>query len=236
MTAASTEEKRAAISEAAIKMFARKGYHGTRIADIAREAKVSYGLVYHYFKSKEEIVTFLFQRKWDLLVGVIDSIQREEVGFERQVEAVTSFLIESYRLNPELIEALVMEITRNGKFIKGRNLRLLEKALSGMESMVRSGQARGEVRTGIDPKVVSYAFFGSIESILTGFVFKTLPQDDAAVERAKQGVRDLFIQGLRPIHGDRVLAAQPRSGKRGVSPRGTTFFTNRPRGSFSGLS
>ena len=190
MTAASTEEKRAAISEAAIKMFARKGYHGTRIADIAREAKVSYGLVYHYFKSKEEIVTFLFQRKWDLLVGVIDSIQREEVGFERQVEAVTSFLIESYRLNPELIEALVMEITRNGKFINGR-------------------KARGEVRTGIDPKVVYYAFFGSIESILTGFVFKTLPQDDAAVERAKQGVRDLFIQGLRPIHGDRVLAAQP---------------------------
>jgi len=200
----STEEKRTAISEAAIKMFARKGYHGTRIADIAREASVSYGLVYHYFKSKEEIVTYLFQRKWDLLVGVIDSIQREERGFERQVEAVTSFLIESYRVNPELIEALVMEITRNGKFIRGRNLRLLEKALTGMESIVRNAQARGEVRGGIDPKVAAYAYFGAIESILTGFVFKTLPQDEAAVERAKQGVRDLFVHGLGQV------AAPPR--------------------------
>ncbi len=205
VSAAITEEKRTAISDAATKMFARKGYHGTRIADIAREAGVSYGLVYHYFKSKEEIVTYLFQRKWDLLVGVMESIQREEVGFERHVEAVTSFLIESYRLNPELIEALVMEITRNGKFIKGRNLRLLEKALSGMESMVRVGQARGEVRTGIDPKVVSYAYFGAIESILTGFVFKTLPQDEASVERAKQGVRDLFVQGLKP-EAPRIVA------------------------------
>lgn len=199
--ASATEEKRILISEAAIKMFARKGYHGTRIADIAREAGVSYGLVYHYFKSKDEIVTFLFRRKWDLLVGVIESIQREEPDLERQVDAVTSFLIESYRMNPELIEALVMEITRNGKFIKGRNLRLLENALAGMEAIVRNAQRRGEASRDIDPKVASYAYFGAVEAILTGFVFKTFPQDDVTVERAKRGVRDLFLHGLAP-HGE----------------------------------
>ena len=54
------QDRRKTILRAAVEVFARKGYHGCRIADVAREAGVAYGLVYHYFKSKVEVLNELF--------------------------------------------------------------------------------------------------------------------------------------------------------------------------------
>ena len=201
MDANAADEKRTRISDAAVKIFARKGYHGTRIADIAREAGVSYGLVYHYFRSKEEIVHFLFQRKWDLLVHVLENIRAEERPFPQQIEAISDFLIETYRMNPELIESLVMEITRNAKFIRGTNLQLLERALSGFEELIEKAQESGEVDGSIDARMTAYAYFGAVESVLTGFVFRTFTHDEETFARAKRGISDLFVRGLAPTAG-----------------------------------
>lgn len=57
-------DKRRLIVDAAIKVFAEKGYHGTRISDIAHHAEIAYGLVYHYFKNKEEILDTIFLERW----------------------------------------------------------------------------------------------------------------------------------------------------------------------------
>ncbi len=56
-------DKRRLILDAAIHVFARQGFHACRVSDIADEAGVAYGLVYHYFKSKEEILDTLFTER-----------------------------------------------------------------------------------------------------------------------------------------------------------------------------
>src|SRR5262249_56639167 len=58
------QDRRKTILRAAVEVFARKGYHGCRIADVAREAGVAYGLVYHYFKNKEELLQLVFEAGW----------------------------------------------------------------------------------------------------------------------------------------------------------------------------
>jgi len=65
-------DKRRNILDAAIKVFARQGFHSTRVSDIADEAGVAYGLVYHYFNSKDEVLNELFTERWSLLLTAIE--------------------------------------------------------------------------------------------------------------------------------------------------------------------
>ena len=77
-------DKRRMILDAAIRVLARQGYHGTRVSDIADEAGVAYGLVYHYFKSKDEVLNELFTERWSLLLAAIEEADRERADAARE--------------------------------------------------------------------------------------------------------------------------------------------------------
>ena len=81
-------DKRRQILDAAVRVFARQGFHSTRVSDIADEAGVAYGLVYHYFKSKDEVLNELFRERWSLLIAAIDEADREGDSPRAKLEAV----------------------------------------------------------------------------------------------------------------------------------------------------
>ena len=68
-------------------MFARQGFHRCRVSDIAREADVAYGLVYHYFRSKDEVLDTLFTERWTLLLDAIAETDRSDATRARQAAA-----------------------------------------------------------------------------------------------------------------------------------------------------
>ena len=80
--AAAAADKRRQILDAAIRVFARQGFHACRVSDVADEAGVAYGLVYHYFQSKEEIMATLFTGPVFTNYGGLIANQRfQPVGF-----------------------------------------------------------------------------------------------------------------------------------------------------------
>ena len=89
-------DKRRAILEAAIRVFARQGYHSTRVSDIADEAGVAYGLVYHYFRSKEAVMTELFTERWSLLLAASDSLYERDIPAREKLDGIAGFIIDSY--------------------------------------------------------------------------------------------------------------------------------------------
>ncbi len=69
-------DKRRVILDAAVRVFARRGFHVCRVSDIADEAGVAYGLVYHYFSSKEEILDTMFLERWEVMLEAIADADR----------------------------------------------------------------------------------------------------------------------------------------------------------------
>ena len=61
-----------------MRVFARQGFHACRVSDIADEAGVAYGLVYHYFGSKDEVLDTLFLERWNVMLDAIREIDRQE--------------------------------------------------------------------------------------------------------------------------------------------------------------
>ena len=81
-------DKRRTILDAAVRVFARQGFHGCRVSDIADEAGVAYGLVYHYFDSKDEVLDTLFLERWDVMLAAIAEVDARELEPREKLYAI----------------------------------------------------------------------------------------------------------------------------------------------------
>src|SRR5205085_4259161 len=84
------EDKRRLILDAAVRVFARKGFHSSRVGDIAQDAGVAHGLLYHYFSSKEEVLETIFRENWSALVERIEAVERSDEPAREQLRHVAA--------------------------------------------------------------------------------------------------------------------------------------------------
>ena len=190
-------DKRRKIVDAAVRTFSRKGYHESRVSDIANEANVAYGLVYHYFENKEEILNSIFTENWRIFLEVLRAVERDKADLRGQFESICSFLLEAYRTQPELMEVIILEVTRSPKFMEKQNLDLFAEAFDTLERMIRRAQRKGGLRKNVDVRIACYMILGAIETVLSGFVLKVLDLDDPRnIERTRRTMVELAMNGL----------------------------------------
>ena len=196
MAQAPAVDKRRQILDAAIRVLARQGYHGTRVSDIADEAGVAYGLVYHYFKSKDEVLNELFTERWSLLLAAIEEADREQQSARDKLAAVAAFIIDSYRYDPDLMKVIIVEVTRAANSFGRTHLPEINRAYEMIAKIVADGQADGAFRGDVDSRFASMWFYGAIEQLLSGWVFDLIPGEDGDFERAKVMVVETICGGL----------------------------------------
>ncbi|QRK07863.1 TetR/AcrR family transcriptional regulator [Archangium violaceum] len=194
-------ERRRTILRAAIDVFARKGYHGCRIADVAREAGVAYGLVYHYFKNKDELLETVVETGWSGFVSRIRAVAEDESSsLEQKVHGIAEVAFEAYRVDPRAVKVLILEVARSpaGTQVVSRQHAFLDTIRMSAEMFSRA-QAAGELRADADPMLCASLLFGAIEMGLTAFV-SGLVEDRSpeALERAKVQIANSFLHGVLP--------------------------------------
>ncbi len=191
-------DKRRQILDAAIRVFARQGFHSTRVSDIADEAGVAYGLVYHYFKSKDEVLNELFSERWSLLLAAIEEADTEGASPRAKLEAVAGFIVDSYRHDPELMKVIIVEVTRAANSFGRTHLPEIRRAYDSIAKIVAEGQDAGVFRGDIDPTFASMSFYGAIEQLLSGWIFEVIPASDADFDQARTLVVATICDGLEP--------------------------------------
>ena len=198
-------DKRRLILDAAVRVFARQGFHTCRVSDIADEAGVAYGLVYHYFQSKDEVLDTLFLERWELMLSAIDEIDAQPIAAREKLQAIASFIVDSYRHDRELMKVIIVEVTRAANTFGQTHLAEIRKAYNRIADIVEAAQAGGSFREGVTPQFAAMAFYGAIEQVLTGWIFGLLEEGDEDYERAKRFVVETICDGLQ-VHGDGVRA------------------------------
>ena len=187
-------EKRRLILRAAITVFARSGYHTSRVSDIAKEAGVAYGLVYHYFGSKEDLLEQIFRRTWSRMLEAVEEVERTEAPVREQLAGVARIVLGAWQVDPDLVRVLVREVARSPQL--GREVDEIAHAFAALQRLVEKGQERGELRTDVEPRLAAWILYGALEEILTGWVFERLPSSPEDVERAEQAVLAVLTEGL----------------------------------------
>ncbi|HEY2535987.1 MAG TPA: TetR/AcrR family transcriptional regulator [Solirubrobacteraceae bacterium] len=194
-------DKRRAILDAGVRVFARQGFHACRVADIADEAGVAYGLVYHYFASKDEILDTLFLERWEIMLETIRSVDAQEISAREKLAAIASFIVDSYTHNPDLMKVIIVEVTRAANSFGQTHLEQIRQAFTQIAEIVTKAQADGEFKPQISAEFAAIAFYGAIEQVLTGWIFGLLPRGEEHYEQAKRLVVETICGGLEAPGG-----------------------------------
>jgi TetR/AcrR family transcriptional regulator, fatty acid metabolism regulator protein len=188
------EEKRRLLLEAAVRVFARKGYHASRVGDIAEEAGVAHGLIYHYFESKEDVLRAVFRETWRELIATIRSVEQAGHAPPEQLRKVAEILLRSWRRDPDLVRVLVLEVTRS-PHVRGEMDEIAE-SFAAIQEIIERGQADRSIRADLDARLSSYVFFGAVEELLTGWALGRLPDSDEDLARAERTLVEIVTGGL----------------------------------------
>ncbi len=192
------QEKRRLILDAAVRVFARSGFHGARVGDIAEEAGIAHGLLYHYFASKEEVLRTVFRENWSDLLERLRAVECSEEPAEEKLRGVVKILLRTWRNNPALVTVMVREVARSPHLHE--QVETVREGFAVIERIIAQGQRDGSFRVEIDPRLASWVVYGGLEEVLTGWVLGQLPDGEGEVARAEETVFRIVCGGLvRPV-------------------------------------
>jgi AcrR family transcriptional regulator len=189
-----SDDRRGDLLRAAVRVFARKGFHTSRVGDIAEEAGVAHGLLYHYFSSKDEVLETIFRETWTDLLAAVREVEAAGDPAGEQLRKVAAILLRSWTRQPDLVRVLVREIARSPDL--QRRFDQVDEAFAAIARIVERGQAEGELRADVDPRLASFVFYGAIDELLTGWVLGRLPGGEEEVAQAERAVAAIVGAGL----------------------------------------
>jgi len=181
------------IIEAAVRVFARKGYYNSRVSDIAREAGIAAGTIYLYFKTKDDILVTLFRDKMAEFVGAL----RKAIADERDVASKVRRLVLLHfcmlEENPELAEVVQVELRQGQKFFRGASSQEIGAYFALIGSVLDEGVAQGCFRSDLPVKVATKMLFGAMDQMATSWV---LGKRGYQLADTADAVAEIFLQGV----------------------------------------
>jgi AcrR family transcriptional regulator len=189
------EDKRQQLLGAAVRVFARKGFHASRVGDIAQEAGVAHGLLYHYFKSKDQVLEAVFHENWSILIARIESVEETDEPAADQIRHIAAIVLRTWLHLPDVVRVVIQEFGRSPEL--GERIGELTLPIDVLQRVIERGIERGEFRKDVDPAFAATVVYGSIDELLTGWVLGRLPSDEEAVARAEQTLVEVILLGLK---------------------------------------
>jgi TetR/AcrR family transcriptional regulator, fatty acid metabolism regulator protein len=187
-------DKRTRILDAAIRVFAEHGYHGARVGDIAEDAGVAHGLLYHYFASKDDVLRTIFLENWGALIARFRAVEGSEEPAPQKLEGIAKILLRTWRNDPALVTVMVREVARSQQ-LQDR-VDEVREAFAIVQRVIEEGQASGDFRRDLDARLASWIFYGGLEEVLTGWVLGQLPDSEEDVGRAERVAVEMVSRGL----------------------------------------
>jgi TetR/AcrR family fatty acid metabolism transcriptional regulator len=163
-------DKRARIMEAAIRVFAERGFHTATVAEIAKAAGVADGTIYLYFKGKDDLLLRLFDEKMTELLAESRSALAKETSAAARLSRFIELHLALVERNPDLASVLIVELRQSAQFIKAADRAKLAAYVDLIAEVVKEGQEKGELLNGVSPSTVKRAIFGALDELALGWL------------------------------------------------------------------
>jgi len=192
-------QRRKQILKAAVEAFAEKGFHATRVSDVARKAGVAYGLVYHYFSSKDDLLECIFQENWSIFLKVLEELHGDDtIPAVEKLSRVAGLFVDALQIVPGTMQVIIQEVSRSKRFVQPEKLQAFQAAFDSVASIIVQGQQGGKIDPEIDPRVAAHMFMGALETVCTGVLLGHIPcSTPEESERVKETIAGVLMGGIR---------------------------------------
>ncbi len=186
------------IFTAALKVIKQKGFHKARMSDIAKEADISYGLVYHYFKSKEDLFDAINNHWWEGLFGLMSRTRKSLDPVRKKLEQIILYFLDTYQREPELVNIFITEISRSTSNLTPDRLDHFKSFMSLTEEIIEEGQNKGILRDDFKARYLTYIFLGSLETFVSTMVLANQKiKGNAQKDRIAESILEVFLNGAK---------------------------------------
>ncbi|MBD3225466.1 MAG: TetR family transcriptional regulator [Caldithrix sp.] len=157
--------KKERIIEAAVIIFAHKGFYNATVKDVALKAGVADGTIYNYFKNKDDLLISLFEQKME---AILDRFQKSIDSVDNPAGKLVHLIHTHFEIIEEdcrLAEVFQVELRQSSKFLKNYHNQKFSDFLNMISSIIKTGKADGSFRTDLDVDVIKVMIFGSIDEV-----------------------------------------------------------------------
>lgn len=169
------QHTRERILDAALNIFANKGYYNTRLDEIVDESDTSKGAIYFHFPNKERLFLALVDQFADLLERrVTEAIEREPAGMSR-VRAALETCLDTFGKYRRPAKILLVQAVGLGATFENKRLEVNDRFARLIETYLQEAIAVGDI-VPIDTEMVAYAWMGAIYNVIIRWVYTGEPE------------------------------------------------------------
>ena len=188
-------DKRRQILEAAVGVFAKQGFHKSRVSDVARAAEVADGTIYLYFKSKDDILISIFEETMaDMIERVQQAIEPHADPLD-QLREFALFHMRNVEENRNVAKVLQVELRLSSTFMKEYKPTRLQQYMDIIGRLITDGKSRGVIRADVNPIIARRAFFGALDEIAMQWILT--PNARYGLNESAEQIAELFVRGLQ---------------------------------------
>jgi TetR/AcrR family fatty acid metabolism transcriptional regulator len=192
------KDKETVIFESACKVIRNRGFHQARITDIAKDAGISYGLVYHYFKSKGELFDAILKEWWVGLFKMMEESDSGDASVEEKLGAIVHYFLDQYEQRPDLVHIFITEISRSAINLTPDRLEWFRVFMSRTETIIAAAQSKNMLRSDVRARYLTFIFLGALESFISAMVLENQPlRGRSQKQRIAAGLLEVFFNGAR---------------------------------------
>ncbi|MEE2644824.1 MAG: TetR/AcrR family transcriptional regulator [Myxococcota bacterium] len=169
--------KRERILNAAVQVFAAKGFHHARVSDVAREAEVADGTIYIYFKSKDDLLISLFEERMEEIVARFEANLAKLESPRDRLYRFIELHLEMVADAPSLAEVLTVELRQSAKFMREYKAPKFSEYLDLLRAIIEDGQRVGEFHPEIDANLTRRIIFGALDELSLYWVSTRRPRE-----------------------------------------------------------
>jgi len=182
------------ILDAAVAVFAEKGFFVSRVSDIAERADVADGTVYLYFKNKDEILAAAINTAFDGFMRTARTeLERLPTPTDR-LRRLACLHFAALGANRNMAVVFQMELRQSTRFLSEFSHEHLVEYFSLVRQAICDGKASGEFRSDLPEKIAANCFFGAIDEMVTSWV---LSEKDYPLAHVTDSVLDILLNGMR---------------------------------------
>lgn len=189
-------DKRERILDAAVRVLAKKGFHSTRVSEVAKAAGVADGTIYLYFKSKDELLVSLFEDRVERLLAFLQADLPRSGNASDKLRRIIELQLGLLEGERDLAEVLTVILRQSTKLMKKYAAPKFNAYLDSIARVVADGQATGELRDDVSPHLVARAMFGALDGIAMTWALGKA--DRGGLVRASGQLAQIVLRGLAP--------------------------------------
>jgi TetR/AcrR family fatty acid metabolism transcriptional regulator len=189
-------DKRERILDAAVRVFAKKGFYATRVSEVAKAAGVADGTIYLYFSSKDELLVSLFEDRVERLLRFLEKELPPGASASEKLRRVIELQLGLLEGERDLAEVITVILRQSTKLMKEYAAPKFTSYLDAIARIVADGQASGEFRADVSPHLAARAIFGALDGIAMTWALGKA--DRGGLVRASGQLAELVLRGLAP--------------------------------------